>query len=78
MNPQPISDPIDEQAARWTSLLDGGIVTAADRLALAAAEIDAPHREPDAMRAGLVDEVLNPVEPKESIKRGIALRHHHV
>jgi hypothetical protein len=30
------------------------------------------------MRAGLVDEVLNPVEPKESIKRGIALRHHHV
>lgn len=45
MNPQPISDPIDEQAARWTSLLDGGIVTAADRLALHAwLDEDSAHR----------------------------------
>lgn len=45
MNPQPISDPIDEHAARWTSLLDGGTVTASDRLALHAwLDEDPAHR----------------------------------
>ena len=45
MNAQPLSDRIEEQAARWTSRLDGGNLTPADRLALHAwLDEDAAHR----------------------------------
>lgn len=45
MNLQPSTDRIDEQAARWTARLDGGELTAADRLALHAwLDEDPAHR----------------------------------
>ena len=45
MNTPSLSEPIDEQAARWTARLDGGDLTAADRLALHAWLDEAPaHR----------------------------------
>ena len=45
MNTSSLSDRIDEQAARWTSRLDGGAITPADRLALHAwLDEDPAHR----------------------------------
>jgi ferric-dicitrate binding protein FerR (iron transport regulator) len=45
MNAQSISDRIDEQAAHWTSRLDGGKMTQVDRLALHAwLDEDPAHR----------------------------------
>jgi transmembrane sensor len=45
MNPSSLSERIDEQAARWTSRLDGGELTPADRLALHAwLDEDPAHR----------------------------------